>query len=82
MMLRGHKRLSTIQEVIMLVFIWVVWNFRNMKAHSSSVKSHLVLAYEVQSLSFLWINARKRKDEAFRWDEWCSDPIRECYSRL
>lgn len=81
-LLMGHQRLSDINEAVMLVFLWVIWNYWNLKAHSSGVKSHTVLAYEVQSMTLFWINARKRKGEPLGWVEWCCDPILECYSKL
>nr|KAJ0200540.1 hypothetical protein LSAT_V11C600316150 [Lactuca sativa] len=34
--LRGHHRLSKIHEGIRLVFMWVIWGYRNSKAHSSN----------------------------------------------
>ncbi|CAI9284009.1 unnamed protein product [Lactuca saligna] len=80
--LKGHKRLEIIHEGIMLVFLWVIWNFRNLKAHSSGAKSLSVLAYEVQSMSAFWINARNRKGVSLRWLDWCCDPIRECYANM
>ncbi|KAL7593363.1 hypothetical protein Lser_V15G33806 [Lactuca serriola] len=66
-LLKGHKRLGNIHEGIMLVFLWVIWSFRNLKAHSSGAKSLSVLAYEVQSMSAFWINARNRKGVSLRW---------------
>lgn len=81
-LLKGHKRLSNIHEGIMLVFLWVVWTFRNLKAHSSGVKPLSVLVYEVQSKSTFWFNARKRNGEPPRLADWCCDPVLECYTRL
>nr|KAJ0195447.1 hypothetical protein LSAT_V11C700350330 [Lactuca sativa] len=61
--LEGHHMLANIHEGIMLVFLWVIWRYRNSIAHSSNQnpKSHMALVYEVQLLSLLWINARNRK---------------------
>lgn len=81
-LLQSHKRLSNIHEGIMLVFLWVVWSFRNLKAHASAVKSISVLAYEVRSFSMFWFNARNRKVVPLRWNDWCCDPVLECYSRM
>nr|KAJ0187389.1 hypothetical protein LSAT_V11C900461260 [Lactuca sativa] len=82
--LRGHNRLEMIHEAIMLVFLWVMWRFRNNKAHCSNLNSgsRLALALEVQTFSHLWINARNRKGRKLRWLEWCCDPILECYGRM
>nr|KAJ0195793.1 hypothetical protein LSAT_V11C700344900 [Lactuca sativa] len=73
----GHQRLLMIHEAIMLVFMWVIWSYRNVKAHGSNAKSHTMLASEVQALSHLWINARKRRGQNICWNEWCSDPVQE-----
>nr|KAJ0191956.1 hypothetical protein LSAT_V11C800414360 [Lactuca sativa] len=59
--LYGHHRPKELHEAIMLVFMWVIWRFRNSKAHAlnsnSNSISKAVLAYEVQAYSHLWINA-------------------------
>nr|KAJ0220562.1 hypothetical protein LSAT_V11C200090910 [Lactuca sativa] len=78
----GHQRLLRIHEAIMLVFMWVIWRYRNVKAHGPNAKSHTMLASEVQALSHLWINARKRRCQNLCWNEWCSDPVLECYRKL
>nr|KAJ0221738.1 hypothetical protein LSAT_V11C200067050 [Lactuca sativa] len=84
--LNGHQRLKELYEAIMLVFMWVIWRFRNSKAHalnSNSISiSKAVLAYEVQAYLHLWINARKRRGHNLRWLDWYCDPILECYCRL
>ncbi|XP_023732081.1 uncharacterized protein LOC111879881 [Lactuca sativa] len=79
-----HQRLVWIHEAIMLTFIWVIWKYRNLRAHSHAPNSKSIpaLVFEVKSLSNFWINARKKKGQTLRWSEWCSDPILECYSRL
>ena len=81
--LKGHQRLSKIHEAIMLVYLWVIWNYRNQILHAPSIgsKSTSALAFEVKSLAHLWINARNRKG-TLNWLEWCCDPILECYSRI
>lgn len=79
----GHQRLPKICEAIMLVFIWVC-KYRNFKDHAPNLnsKSHSALAYEVQRLSFLWINARKRKGQNLRWFEWQCDPVMASFFSL
>ncbi|KAL4582688.1 hypothetical protein LXL04_007246 [Taraxacum kok-saghyz] len=49
----NFKRLAQIHEVVMLVFIWVIWKFRNEKVHSVNLKTHRGLANEIQVLSHL-----------------------------
>nr|KAJ0212224.1 hypothetical protein LSAT_V11C400158780 [Lactuca sativa] len=78
----GHQRLLVLHEAIMLVFLWVVWRYINALAHGPSIKSHTVLASEVQVLSHLWINARKRRGQNLSWYDWCFDPVLECYRKL
>nr|KAJ0208896.1 hypothetical protein LSAT_V11C400208010 [Lactuca sativa] len=82
-LLGGHQRLKVVQEAIMLV-LWVIWRFINSKTHAlnSNSISKLVLAYEVQAHSHLWINAQNQKGQNLRWIEWCCDPIFECYYRM
>nr|KAJ0199817.1 hypothetical protein LSAT_V11C600332230 [Lactuca sativa] len=82
--LGGHNRLERIHEAIMLGFLWVIWRYRNNKSHRSNqtTGSKFTLPFEVQSLSYLWINARIRKGRKLRWLEWCCDPILECYGRM
>lgn len=77
-LLCNRSRLGLVHEGIMMVFIWVIWNFRNHKMHSSTTKTHSNLANEVQILSHLWINSRMKKGNTLRWIEWCNDPISKC----
>nr|KAJ0204667.1 hypothetical protein LSAT_V11C500231070 [Lactuca sativa] len=78
----GHQRPLVIHESIMLVFMWVIWKYRNALAHGQSSKSQTVLASEVQALSHLWTNARKRRGQNLSWYDWCFDPVWECYRKL
>lgn len=73
----GRNNLDQIQETMVLIYIWVVWEFRNDRIHLSTIKSYKTLANEVQVLSHLWINSTS-KLKKFRWAEWCCDPIAEC----
>ena len=83
----GHQRLARIHEAIMLIFIWVIWKYRNLKAYSpipisKSQSAPPALAYKVKSLSILWINARKRKGHNLRWFEWQCDPVMASFFSL
>ncbi|KAL7615828.1 hypothetical protein Lser_V15G00765 [Lactuca serriola] len=75
----GRGNLDQIQEAVMLIYMWVIWKFRNDRIHSNIVRSHKILANEVQILSHLWINSRS-KHKKTRWEKWCCDPIAECNS--
>lgn len=55
------KAFVEVQEAIILTFMWVLWRFKILKIHSNDPKSHTTLVTEIQILSFLWINARKKK---------------------
>ena len=73
----GRGNLDQIQEAVMLIYMWVIWKFRNDRIYSNIVKSHKIPVNEVQILSHLWINSRS-KHKKVRWAEWCCDPIAEC----
>ncbi|KAL4559965.1 hypothetical protein LXL04_032112 [Taraxacum kok-saghyz] len=66
-----------LQPAVILTFIWVMWSFRNKKAHTNSLDSYKGLANEIQSLSFLWISSLIQKKK-IDWTEWCSDPLQVC----
>nr|KAJ0197236.1 hypothetical protein LSAT_V11C700356500 [Lactuca sativa] len=71
--LGGHQRLKVFHEAIMLYFLWVIWRYRNEKVHAESPRSKSVLSYEVQVLSHLWLNARKRSGQNLRLMRLCKD---------
>nr|KAJ0210611.1 hypothetical protein LSAT_V11C400216830 [Lactuca sativa] len=63
-------------EAVALVFIWVIWSFRNKMAYSEKRISPSCLINDIQTLSYLWINVR-HKTKKLRWLEWCCNPIQE-----
>lgn len=69
--------LLKVHEAICLLYIWVLWSFRNDRVFKNVVKSSSVLVFEVQLLSYMWINASKRKGSKLHWLEWLSNPVLE-----
>ncbi|CAI9264957.1 unnamed protein product [Lactuca saligna] len=65
-----------IHEAVALVFIWVIWSFRNKMAYSDKHISPSCLINDIQTLSYLWIKVR-HKSKKLRWLEWCCNPIQE-----
>nr|KAJ0194267.1 hypothetical protein LSAT_V11C800440220 [Lactuca sativa] len=49
----GSDNLHQIQEAVVLIYIWVIWKFRNDRIHSNTIKSFKTLANEVQVHWFL-----------------------------
>lgn len=72
----SRNDLGLFHEAVALVYIWVIWNFRNKLSHSEKSISPSGLVNDIQTLSFLWINAR-HKSKKLRWIEWCCNPIQE-----
>lgn len=71
---------NSIQGAIVLVFMWVIWKFRNTIAHSSKILSHSGLASEIQILSHLWISSR-HKSLKLNWLGWSCNPVLEANQR-
>lgn len=74
----GPNWLGRVNEGIILVFIWVLWSFRNKNCFQNEVKSELELMSAIQSLSHLWFNARRRKGDTLNWAAWKNNPVVEC----
>nr|KAJ0225680.1 hypothetical protein LSAT_V11C100033170 [Lactuca sativa] len=60
--IEGHQMLARIHEAIRLTFIWVIWKYRNLKAHSPTPisKSQSTLAYEIKVNCFIWRAIQKK----------------------
>lgn len=71
----GPGWLAEVNEAVILIFIWVLWTFRNKGIFRGDVKSQLELVTEIQILSHLWINARRTTGVRLNWAEWTTNPV-------
>lgn len=76
----GPANLTNIHEAIILVFIWAMWSFRNKAIFKQVIKNQFEIVAEIQILSHLWFNARKRRGCPLNWLAWRADPVLECRS--
>nr|KAJ0216180.1 hypothetical protein LSAT_V11C300132370 [Lactuca sativa] len=64
--LQSNDDLGLLHEAVALVFIWVIWSFRNKMTYSEKRISPSCLINDIQTLSYLWINVR-HKSKKLRW---------------
>lgn len=73
----GPSWLADVNEVVCLVFMWVIWCSRNKGVFKNESKTCSELTSEIQVLAFLWINARKKSGSKLEWARWIENPVIE-----
>lgn len=73
----GPAWLEDANEAICLVYIWVMWTFRNNGVFRKAIRTEIELAADVKVLTHLWINARRQSGRKLDWEGWSKDPVLE-----
>lgn len=76
-----HRNRSELIHAVLLVSLWLIWQWRNRVVHSSQEDAVKVLQEDlfpgVQRLASLWILNRKPRLKVY-WQQWSSFPLDEC----
>lgn len=68
-------------NVMMVSFLWVIWEFGKDKGFYNLIASDSIVVYETLFIVFLWVNSHE-KIINLHWIDWCCHIIIKCNSML
>ena len=71
-----HKNNKFFKDVILHAYIWEIWRHRSRVTFNEDKSfSPLLIANNVQSDAFLWVNNRSSNGRNLNWVDWCCNLI-------